>query len=301
MAQSRETITLKSSKEASDTFLRRFLIVPFEYLNTVVAFVVLVMSLALAIPVGVIRTYHQPHPALIWDRIFRSLMRGYFFSAGIKLVFEHVDRLPVDTPYVLASNHASHLDGMLLDVLTGDQPSTGIVAPYRYFPWPFSFWLRVIGSIEVARTERERERYSDVLHGEVAVDQAVSEIVKHHHIVMIAPEGHIERHHELLPFKTGAVRIALKAQVPLVPVTIRGTTQVFSLNKLILRPGTIRVIVHEPLVFDLPPGAEKNELQTEALTYRLLRAIARDLPADYHTPAMHEAVLAAGQDNPVTK
>ncbi len=294
---SRDTIVLDSSKQASDSFVRRFVVRPFEYLNTVTAFVVLAALLILAIPVGYLRIAISPSSRIrTWNEFFRSIALIYFYMAGVRIVIEGLHHLePKDHPVVLAANHTSYLDGVLLDIAANGRPATGLVAPFHSFLWPFSFWLKVIGSIEVARTHEEHREYRSSRFGGDVVRQSVSRITERGHSIMICPEGHIEQHHTLLPFKTGAVRIARQAGVPLVPMTIRGTTRVFTNSWLVL-PGTITLTIHQPIILTGKRASRDKVIQD---TYRLLRSIARALPADYHTPSLREAILAAGHDNPV--
>ena len=68
--------------------------------------------------------------------------------------------------------------------------------------------------------------------------------------VGIFPEATISRSFELKEFKTGAVRIAAEAGVPIVPIVIRNAGEVMPAQSMILSPGTVHVRVLPPVSSD---------------------------------------------------
>ncbi len=48
-------------------------------------------------------------------------------------------------------------------------------------------------------------------------------------------------------FKKGAFRIAVDNGLPVVPITIAGTERVWPPGKNIVRPGVVRMVIHEPI------------------------------------------------------
>ncbi len=99
--------------------------------------------------------------------------------------------------------------------------------------------------------------------------------------LVIFPEG--ERGFsdgKLLKFKNGAMRIALQAGVPILPVTIRGGNRVWSQDMRTPRPAKVEVVYH-PL-FEPPPAREGIDLKTHAenLTVKLKEIIASALPPE---------------------
>jgi 1-acyl-sn-glycerol-3-phosphate acyltransferase len=51
----------------------------------------------------------------------------------------------------------------------------------------------------------------------------------------------------LQPFKRGAFNLALRASVPVVPLTINGTYSILRKHSVMIRPGTARLILGEPI------------------------------------------------------
>jgi 1-acyl-sn-glycerol-3-phosphate acyltransferase len=99
--------------------------------------------------------------------------------------------------------------------------------------------------------------------------------------LVIFPEG--ERGFsdgKLLNFKNGALRIALQAGVPILPVTIRGGNRVWSQDMPMPRLAKVEIVYH-PL-FELPPAPDGVDLKTHAenLTVRVKEIIASALPSE---------------------
>lgn len=118
--------------------------------------------------------------------------------------------------------------------------------------------------------------------------------------VGIFPEATISRSMELKEFKTGAVRIAAEAGVPLVPVILWGTQRMMTKDhpKDFSRGKTILIRVGEPLhPAGADPVAETAELRA-AMSALLDRAIA-DYPADEQPPGSWWVPASHGGTAPV--
>ena len=118
------------------------------------------------------------------------------------------------TPCVLAVNHASYLDGILLTaVLPPDFP--GAFVAKREFMDHFvpRLFLRGIGAVFVERFDA-RLGVEHVENVAAALEQG--------QMPVFFPEGTFDRRPGLLAFRTGAFAIAARAGVPVVPVALRG-------------------------------------------------------------------------------
>ncbi|MFC7495551.1 MULTISPECIES: lysophospholipid acyltransferase family protein [unclassified Nocardioides] len=120
--------------------------------------------------------------------------------------------------------------------------------------------------------------------GEASFDTAVDYLGRGE-AVGIFPEATISRSMELKEFKTGAVRIAAAASVPLVPVTMWGTQRMITKDhpRDFSRGKTIAITVGEPLhPTGADPVAETAELHT--VMAGLLDRTIRAYPADEQPP-----------------
>lgn len=66
--------------------------------------------------------------------------------------------------------------------------------------------------------------------------------------VVIFPEGTRNNGKELLPFKRGAFKLALDLELPILPITIKGTNKILSGHKTLdIFPGKANIYIHEPI------------------------------------------------------
>jgi 1-acyl-sn-glycerol-3-phosphate acyltransferase len=138
-------------------------------------------------------------------------------------------------PFVLASNHYSHFDPIVV--------ATAVGRPIRFLAVDELFgvsglldWLlREYGVIPVSRSRLPIRTMRTALNR-----LRVGEIVG------VFPEGTRVGRWGDLPMKRGAAWLAIRAGVPLVPIVVRGTDRAFGLDNR-LRPARIKVVVGEPL------------------------------------------------------
>jgi 1-acyl-sn-glycerol-3-phosphate acyltransferase len=142
-------------------------------------------------------------------RAARLLLR----LTGTPLKVSGLEHLP-RTPCVLAVNHASYLDGILLSAaLPPDLPHAYVAKREFVDHFVPRLFLRGIGAVFVERFDAQLgvEHVEDVAG---ALEQGASPV--------FFPEGTFDRRPGLLAFRSGAFAVAAKAGVPVVPVAIRG-------------------------------------------------------------------------------
>lgn len=120
----------------------------------------------------------------------------------------------LDKPYVVIANHESQADPFLLSWLPWDMRW---VAKEELFKPPLTGWaMQLGGDIKLRRGHGESVR-TMMRECEMALAGGIP--------VMLFPEGTRSKDGELLPFKDGAFQLAIKAQVPVLPVVLAGTRQ----------------------------------------------------------------------------
>jgi len=116
--------------------------------------------------------------------------------------------------YVVVANHESQADPFLLSWLPFDMRW---VAKEELFRTPLTGWaMRFGGDIPLRRGQGDSVR-AMMNECERALAGGIS--------VMMFPEGTRSKDGELLPFKDGAFALALRAQVPVLPVALAGTRE----------------------------------------------------------------------------
>lgn len=298
-----QTVVLLSSEDLLSGVWHRLVVRPMEIASTILAFLLLVLAMIVMIPSGYFAAWRYPgHPATAWNEVFKSIFRWYLWAGGVRVEITGLENLPpAPQPMLLAANHPSHLDGMVVDIAVGKRRATAMTAPNHSFPWPFSFWFRKIGTVDVARTPEEVKNYPTAHKPKDAIRVMIYKLTDLKKTMLIFPEGHIERIHHPTSFHTGAIRIAHTAKVPIIPVTLRGSERVFSPNRWLLRPGVIHVIFQKPMPIPDEPKLLEDRQLIDLMTNQLLCRIAQDLSLNYYTPGMALACKEVLSLHPVTR
>ena len=143
---------------------------------------------------------------------------------------------PEGQPFVLVANHSSYLD---VYVLTAALPCRlGFVAKAELGRNPLlGPALRRIGSEFVERFEAEQG---------VSDARRLAETLRQGKPLAFFPEGTFTRRPGLMPFHLGAFTAAIAADVPVIPVALRGTRSMLRGDSWFPRRGIISVTIGKP-------------------------------------------------------
>jgi len=89
--------------------------------------------------------------------------------------------------------------------------------------------------------------------------------------LIIFPEGTRSRDGFLGKFKGGSIMLAMRAGLPLVPISVVGSRHVMKKGELTTRPGRVTVIVHPPI--EIPGNAEPSVTEVRSLADRVREVI----------------------------
>lgn len=140
-------------------------------------------------------------------------------------------------PAVFVFNHQSQLDPIILAKVLRRE-FTGVTKKEMANDPIFGALLRFVGATFVDRTDTGRA---------VAALAPVVNTLRSGTSVVIAPEGTRSLTPDIGRFKKGAFRIAMQAEVPIVPVVIRNAGELLWKHSTLLRSGTVDVAVLEPV------------------------------------------------------
>jgi 1-acyl-sn-glycerol-3-phosphate acyltransferase len=87
-----------------------------------------------------------------------------------------------------------------------------------------------------------------------------AESLKAGHSIVLFPEGTRSADGTVGPFKAGGLRLALKAGVPIVPVTISGSKNIMPKGSSIIKSARVNVIISPPLLPEEYKGMDSNQL-----------------------------------------
>jgi 1-acyl-sn-glycerol-3-phosphate acyltransferase len=159
---------------------------------------------------------------------------------------EGKEHIPVHGPAVLAANHQSFCDSFFLPLVVRRRLT--YVAKAEYFDsWRTSWFFRAVGQIPVNREGGDRSQR--------ALDTATA-VLNSGRLLGIYPEGTRAPDVRLHRGHTGVARLALRCDVPIIPVGIVGTRAVQPPGSLIMRPFHSVTIRFGPPVTYLRNGTE---------------------------------------------
>lgn len=176
------------------------------------------------------------------------------------------EHIPPSGGFILASNHASHLDPPILAVASPRQMT--YLAKIELFSNPlFAKVIGALGAFPIRRGAGDRE----------AFDLAVN-LLRQGYALVVFPEGTRTHDGRLQRIRIGAAMMALAAGVPIVPARIEGSFAAWPKGGRI-RPARVIVRIGPALKSD---DLEQNPRGARALTARLtlaLESLGRSSPA----------------------
>ena len=161
------------------------------------------------------------------------------------LRFKDTENIPAEGGLIIASNHQTYIDPFWLSI--------PIKRPLRYLAWDVAFdWplvgdlIRLLGAWPLQVERRDP-----------AAIRRTLQWLRDGGSVVIFPEGGRGRPDgSMLRFKGGAVRLALEAEVPILPVTICGANRVWPAGRSFPQPGEVEITYHPLYHLDQQPGEE---------------------------------------------
>lgn len=208
-------------------------------------------------------------------RIAQRWARACVWGSGARLKVIHVERLQPQLA-VYTCNHLSYMD---TPVIFSSLPfQFRIVARHDLWKLPFIGWhLRRSGQVPV-NVDNPRASISSL--------SSAVKTLKSGMPLFLFPEGGRSRSGHLGPFLNGPAFMAIRAQVPLVPMALIGTHELMPIHSGQLHPVPVTLVVGEPI-----PTEGVSMKQVEEVTERLRGAIA-DLYYQYTYLPRSEAAAA---------
>lgn len=196
-------------------------------------------------------------------RIVRVWARLSLWSFGVKVRVFGAERIDPARPAIYMSNHQSHCDVL---ALAGYLP----ILP-RYVAKQELARIPVFGPamVSMGHITIDRSNRVDAIR---SLEEAAAKIRGGTSVLMF-PEGTRSADGLLGPFKKGGFMLALKAGVPIVPLSVRGGLGVLPRTTLLPRPGEMEIRVGEAI--DPKRWTEETK---EELMEAVRRGIAAGLP-----------------------
>ena len=178
-----------------------------------------------------------------------------------------IDAIPRDGPVILASNHISNADGVIIGAWLTPRLGRRVhwLGKREMFDWPIVGWMaRNGGIIPVDRGAADAEAF-----------RLAQRILAAGEVLMVFPEGTRSPTGELQRPKDGLAMLALRSNAWIVPIGISNTDQVWPKGRPVPKIGghaTMRVGEAFRLADELPSGLDRKSqkaLSTDLIMHRI--------------------------------
>jgi len=175
--------------------------------------------------------------------------RSGLFFAGLRVQIQGVENIPYDHPAIYVSNHQSNFDIPI--IYAGLPVQFRWMAKQELFRVPFfGLAMKRSGMISI-----DRSNLRTTMRSIIAAAQRIKEGTS----VIIFPEGTRTPDGKLQEFKKGALLIAAKAQVPVVPIAIHGSYQIQPKDRWKVNGGPLRIEILPPITTE---GLKSSDIDT---------------------------------------
>jgi 1-acyl-sn-glycerol-3-phosphate acyltransferase len=205
-------------------------------IRSLAAYLAVSLYVAIAAPIGMALAIAFRWKSLLYILGHWGVALGTSL-AGIRTRVTGREHLLAGRAVVFCSNHESNIDPPIL--FQALHPRLHVLFKQELTKLPLlGRAFQIGGFVPIDRASRE--------HSVVAIERA-AESLRQGNSFLTFPEGTRSRTGALLPFKRGPFLMALKAQVPVVPVAIQGGVVSMKKGSLIVRPATVSVRIGAPV------------------------------------------------------
>jgi 1-acyl-sn-glycerol-3-phosphate acyltransferase len=196
-----------------------------------------------------------------WTLEILRPMVGVVSRALWKVEFVGQENVPAEGGVIVAANHQTYIDPFWL--------SLQIKRPIRYLAWSAAFNWPLVGKCLIWLGA-----WPLALEGSdpSAIRRSLQWLRDGGAVVIFPEGGRSSASGALERFKAGAVRLALEANVPILPVTIRGGNRVWPRGWRLPRFNKVTIIYH-PLEYPQQPADEETRSFARRESERLAKVI----------------------------
>ncbi|WP_010097237.1 lysophospholipid acyltransferase family protein [Ornithinibacillus scapharcae] len=211
------------------------------------------------------KLYQRPTTSAVRYEIFKTpqkVSEKVIKSTGTTVQVTGREKIP-EGAVLYVANHQGLFD--ILAFLGYLGKPVGFIAKKEINKLPIiRKWMSLIHCVFIDREDRRQSIK--------AINQGI-ENLKEGYSLVVFPEGTRSRGESLHEFKPGSLRLATKAQVPIVPVTINGTYRMLEEGKGKIQGSSVSMVIHDPI---LPEDYEP--LKSADLAKKLQETVESALP-----------------------
>lgn len=212
------------------------------------------------------------------DTLARLWARIILGAGGVKLEVRNVELIDRTQRYIFVANHYSYFD--IPCVFAAIPQPIRFMAKVSLFKIPIFGWsIARAGFIPIDRKNRRTAVKS--------FDMAAQRIRKGNSIVIFPEEGR-SRERQQRAFQRGGFLLALKSELPIVPIAIEGTFDVFPVGARRVKPGRVTITFTPPI-----PTAGLTVRDKEKLAQESRERIQRILFGEVSAPPAAESTAVS--------
>ncbi|QKW65867.1 1-acyl-sn-glycerol-3-phosphate acyltransferase [Streptomyces sp. NA03103] len=202
--------------------------------------------------------------------VFIKAVLGPIMRLMFRTRVEGVENIPGDGPVILAGNHLTFIDSVIMPLtcdrqvffIGKDEYVTGKGLKGRLMAWFFTG----VGMVPVDR---------DGGRGGVAALMTGRRILEEGHVFGIYPEGTRSPDGRLYRGRTGIARLTLMTGAPVVPFAVIGTDKLQPGGAGLPRPGKVTVRFGEAMEFSRYEGMDRDRYVLRAVTDSVMTEVMR--------------------------
>ena len=217
--------------------------------------------------------YDPPPTAydLVGNNYFIKFLRPLTYFA-VHLYFKERHSIKVEgwrreysqKPFIIASNHSSHMDTPLI---------------FSCFPFSKTNNVRTIAALDYFFSNYAFRNFSHLLCNLIPINRSSADMIsismcektiKANGTLIIYPEGTRTRDGTVGDFKPGIGLIVQKTRIPVIPVCIKGSFACFNYRHIIPKPGKVSIKFGTPMKFGLSDASDPRKI-TEAVRDEVIK------------------------------
>ena len=243
-----------------------------SFLRTVLAFAYTVFCVAVYIPFALVALLISPlglKKPVTWFIYgiawFWSI--GVITITGCTITVKGREHIPLRGGVCFVSNHGSIFDILLALAYIG-RPFGFIAKKELLFIPLLNAWISLLGGLFIDR-KNLRKALKTINRGIQRIEKGSG--------MLIFPEGHRSKGQGVLPFRSGAIKLATQSRAPIIPMAISGSYEVFEKDYRV-HSGPVQVIFCPPVnTADMAPQDRRHKL-AEQVRGIIQEALDTNLP-----------------------
>lgn len=198
----------------------------------------------------IVRLFAPKFAARVGQPVASFLMRAFMLCGGVTKKVKGKENIPRDRKVLFVANHRGIYDVMITFTTIPVTYLTSFVAKKELEKVPFlAWWMKIFNCAFIDR--------ENIREGVKSIKKAIEDIERGWS-VFIMPEGTRNKGEGVLEFKGGSFKIAERTGIPVIPVAITHTDEVFEKHKPFIKPTKLGIQFGKPIE---TAGLSRDELR----------------------------------------